>query len=62
MRKIVQIAAVPETDGSEGGVYGLCDDGTLWVLCHDQPGGYGTKWDRMPDIPQDELAQNGEAG
>lgn len=58
MRKVVQIAAVPETAYSEGGVYALCDDGSLWGLCHDQPGRYGVQWDRMPPIPQDKPDAN----
>ena len=51
MRKIVQIAA------DAGGITALCDDGSLWWM-----GDGVTGWYRLPDIPQDEPAQNGEAG
>lgn len=30
-RKIIQIAATPETQDSYHTIYALCDDGTLWT-------------------------------
>ena len=55
MRKIVQIAAVPETEKSDGGVYALTNDGVVWVLADDGQ----DRWERIPDIPQDEPATRG---
>ena len=50
MRKIVQIAAVPETEKSDGGVFALTHDGVVWVLADDGQ----DRWERLPYIPQDE--------
>ena len=41
MRKLIQLASAP------AGLFGLCDDGTVWVLIADQG------WVRAPDVPQD---------
>jgi len=54
MRKIVQIAAVPETDITYGGVYGLCSDGSVWLCTNEQSTIAEREWLRLPDIPQDQ--------
>lgn len=47
-RKIVQIAATPETEKAPRAAYALCDDGTFWFLDE----GFG--WYLMPAIPQED--------
>jgi hypothetical protein len=44
-RRITQITA----SGSDGDIWALCDDGTLWYATssHDDP------WARIPNVPQD---------
>jgi len=55
MRKIIQIAVIPEGDTVNSEVLALCDDGTLWVtLCKSVP----LCWNRMPLIPQDDNNDN----
>lgn len=44
-RKIVQISAVAECKAHKGGIYALCDDGTLWVS-------EGDKWEELENVPQ----------
>lgn len=43
-RKIIQIAAIPETEESYCNVFALADDGTIWSH---HPGGDGTAWTRL---------------
>ena len=46
-RKIVQISAVPAVlSCHDGGIYALCDDGSLWSCS-------SPEWQRLPDIPQE---------
>ena len=52
MRKIVQIAAVPETQAGYAAVYALSDDGCVWLWL-DKPN-ENDCWGRLPDIPQDQ--------
>jgi hypothetical protein len=52
-RKVIQITAATESDGSAryAQAFALCDDGTVWIRHH----GYGSDhraWIRLPDIPQ----------
>ena len=52
MRKIIQITT--DTDATNNdfwGITALCDDGTVWQLPE-----YESGWNRVPDIPQDENA------
>jgi hypothetical protein len=43
-RKIVQIAAIPETAECDFAVLALADDGTIWSHC---PKFNGTSWEQM---------------
>ena len=60
-RRVVQIAAVPETDHSLGGLFGICADGSAWVLAFsgDTATGMDVAWTRLPDIPQDAPTPDG---
>jgi hypothetical protein len=61
-RKIIQIATIasmtyedPQTRVrhiTPTGTVALCDDGTLWAMCHRLDGGK-VQWDRYEPIPQD---------
>jgi hypothetical protein len=51
MRKIVQIAAIPETEDAPQRVFVLCDDGTAWYL---QPNAKDLIWRQLPDVPEKE--------
>ena len=52
MRKFIQVTAVPY--GSSGQCYGVCDDGSVWVLRDTLTGGVMVpQWFRLPDAPQD---------
>lgn len=33
-RKLIQIVDCPDTTVSQGCIFGLCDDGTLWAYQH----------------------------
>ena len=48
-RKIIQIAAIPETKNSFRTVFALCDDGTVWDIFES-----GDGWELLPPIPQDQ--------
>ena len=54
MRKIVQIATVQETDETYGGVYGLCNDGSVLLCVANTDDIAARQWHRLPDIPQDQ--------
>lgn len=41
MRKVVQISAVTPNIESSGGVWALCDDGTVWY------GNFGQNWEQL---------------
>lgn len=49
-RKPIQICETPEIP-NQALCYttALCDDGSIWRL-----GGGSVKWERLPDVPQDE--------
>ena len=47
-RKIVQIAALPETSSQFDTVLALCDDGSLWWLVWVPE----QAWHRFPEIPE----------
>lgn len=49
-RKIIQIAATPETKNSFRTVFALCDDGTVWDIFES-----GDGWELLPPIPQGQL-------
>jgi len=50
-RKIIQIAAVPETQYSRAYTIVLCDDGTVWGMRMDG----NNKWLLCPTAPQEEI-------
>lgn len=55
MRKIVQIAAIPEAPNDVGEcLYAVCDDGTVWAFRSQLASEirYEKKWRRLPDVPQ----------
>lgn len=49
MRKIIQIEAIPEGEGTYAGVFALCDDGEIFY----SRGNSKSEWVRLPKIPQD---------
>jgi hypothetical protein len=53
-RKVIQITAATESDGSAryAQVFLLCDDGTVWVRYHGYGSGSDRAWTRLPDLPQ----------
>lgn len=53
-RKIVQIAAIPETDSEFGKAVALADDGSVWAMELRGIAWERHFWERMPDLPQDE--------
>lgn len=50
-RRIVQISAVPETDGNWPTVFALCNDGTVWEAVEDDSMKW-RPWAALPSIPQ----------
>ena len=50
-RKIIQIAAVPETEYSFAYKIVLCDDGTVWSMRMDG----NSEWLMCPPVPQEEI-------
>ena len=50
-RKIIQIAAVPETKYSLAYTLVLCDDGTVWSMRQDG----SSEWLMCPPVPQEEI-------
>lgn len=55
MRKIIQISESLAVSGyaRHYHISALCDDGTVWSFDR-----FYQKWDKLPDIPQDEEAQD----
>ena len=51
-RKIIQIAATPDTTDYYSELYALCDDGTVWRKTI-RPSDEDTKWKHIEDVPQD---------
>ena len=53
-RKIIQIAATPETIHSLAYMIVLCDDGTVWSM---RISGYDehSEWLMCPPVPQEEI-------
>lgn len=52
MRKLIQIVDCPDSASSQGCIFGLCDDGTLWAF---QAG----KWDIVSEgVPQSTNTNN----
>lgn len=55
MRKIINIAAIPETPDNYGQLYALCNDGSVWAQQ------IGTdEWVLISDIPQSEIGEQEE--
>ena len=59
MRKIIHIAAAGyarphPSNGYFGGLFALCDDGTVWWLNAAPPGEIVVTWEKCPEIPQDD--------
>lgn len=55
-RRVVQICAIPETDGNYCTVYALCDDGTIWAKVP-RPDN-GAEWMQVVGVPQPEITQD----
>jgi len=51
MRKVIQL----HTETQYQKMSALCDDGSMWYLETSNK-----KWERMPDVPQDEETKSGE--
>lgn len=56
-RKIIQIAAMPETGVTWGGLYALADDGTIWCL-PSRPAEPEDDWCQVPLPPDMEPADD----
>lgn len=59
MRRIIQIAATPDTTDRYVTMYALCDDGTVWNIAWDMRG-VPTKWSPVPPVPQDGDEEEGK--
>lgn len=57
MRKIIQISESLAASGYDRHYHisALCDDGTIWAFDN-----AGKKWEKLPDIPQDEEVEQNE--
>lgn len=55
-RKIVQIAVVHSQEAPAAFVYALCNDGSLWTATLSSDPDYSCAWERLADIPQDDVA------
>lgn len=57
MRKIIQIAALPQTEGTYETIFALRDDGSIYKG-HFENNQYGVselkRWKKLPPIQQDE--------
>jgi hypothetical protein len=56
-RRVIQIAAIPESENHSYRVFALCDDGTIWEAFYffgdkgkTTPPRWGD-WERIPGIP-----------
>jgi len=58
MRKIIQIAGAPETNGAYQTLVALCDDGTLWETYFNRK---WQPWAEIPGVPQPAISQMLEA-
>lgn len=54
-RRVTQICAIPETEGSYCTVYALCDDGTIWAKVARLDN--GAEWGQVTGVPQPEITQ-----
>lgn len=51
LRRIIQIAATPETENEVACVYALADDGRVWFFAN--PGkSWPGAWTPLPNLPQ----------
>ena len=54
-RKIIQIAAAPETKYSLAYTIVLCDDGTVWSMRRMDGNDVHSEWLMCPPVPQEEI-------
>jgi hypothetical protein len=54
-RRVIQIAAIPESDNHSYGVFALCDDGTIWevffVFAATPTPPHWEAWAQIPPLP-----------
>ncbi len=55
MRKVIQLAVIPESAERYAAIYAVCDDGTMWCLFHQPTHGSGNpgRWAQIASIPGD---------